>query len=56
MDKSRDNYIAEIARLENAILKTQSKHLQADYRKAVSRMRKELRTYDRFKRKACLGI
>lgn len=45
----RDEYAAEIARLEVAIVKTKSEKLRTDYRKAVRRMRKELREYDRFR-------
>lgn len=45
----RDEYAAEIERLEAAIVKTKSEKLRTDYRKAVRRMRKELRDYDRYR-------
>lgn len=49
MDRIRDNYVAEIQRLEGAIRETRSGYLRRDYSKAVRRMRKELRDYDRFR-------
>ena len=52
----RNEYEAEIARMEDAIRKTKSGHLRADYRKAVGRMRRELKAYDRFKREAGAGV
>ena len=48
----RSEYEAEIARLEIAIAKTKSEKLRTDYRKAVRRMRKEMRDYDNFRRAA----
>ena len=53
MDK-RDEHIAQILRMEDAIRRTNSEHLRRDYRKAVRRMMKELKDYDRFKRTAGL--
>lgn len=47
MDKMREQFVAEIARLEVAIVKTKSEKLRTDYRKAVRRLRKELVQYDR---------
>ena len=56
MDNSRCAYISKIATLEEAIRKTKSDYLRKDYRKAVSRMRRELKAYDRFKREAGAGV
>ena len=53
MDK-RDDHIAQILWMEDAIKRTSSEHLRRDYRKAVRRMKKELRDYDRFKHTAGL--
>ena len=49
MDKTREQYAAEIRRLEDATRRTSSERLRADYGKAVRRMRKELRDYDKFR-------
>lgn len=46
MDKAREQYAAEIRRLEDAIRRTRSDHLRSDYGKAIRRMKKELRAYD----------
>ena len=57
MDKIRDEYVAEILRLEGAIRKARSDYLRRDYGKAVRRMRKELRDYDRYRNgKAGAGV
>ena len=45
----RNEIEAEIERLEAAIAKSRSEKLRTDYRKAVRRLRKELREYDRFR-------
>lgn len=56
-DKIRDEYVAEIQRLEGAIRETRSDCLKRDYGKAVRRMRKELRDYDRYRSgKAGAGV
>lgn len=49
MDKMREKHIAEMNRLRGAIAKTDSGFLKADYKKALKRMEKELKEYDRFK-------
>lgn len=46
----RKKHIQEMKRLEDAISKTDSKYLKADYEKALKRMQRELREYDRYKR------
>lgn len=51
MDKQRELFIQEINRLESAIGTTRSPYLKRDYSKAIKTMRKELRDYDRFKKK-----
>ena len=45
----RNEIEAEIERLEVAIVKTKSEKLRTDYRKAVRRMKKELRDYDKYR-------
>lgn len=50
MDKQREKFIAEIKRLEDAVQKTKSKYLKADYGKRIRRMKKELREYDAYKK------
>lgn len=49
MDKIRKKHIAEMERLKTAIEKTDSEYLKRDYEKALKRMQKELREYDRYK-------
>lgn len=49
IDKQRAAVVAEIERMEDAIRRTKSKYLVADYTRAVKRLKKELRDYDRFK-------
>ena len=49
MDKMRKNRVAEIERLKAAIAKTNSEYLKRDYGKALKRMQRELRDYDRYK-------
>lgn len=51
MDKQREKFIAEIKRLEDAVQKTKSKYLKADYGKRIRRMKRELREYDAYKKK-----
>lgn len=48
-DRQRELFQAEINRLEEAKRRSTSKHLKADYGKALRRMRAELREYDRYK-------
>ena len=50
IDKQRAVVVAEIERMENAMRRTQSKYLVADYNKAVKRLRRELADYDSFRR------
>lgn len=45
---SRDKFILEIKYYEDAINKTDSKYLKRDYQKKISKMRAELREYDRY--------
>ena len=49
MDKMRKNRVAEIERLKAEIAKTNSEYLKRDYGKALKRMQRELRDYDRYK-------
>lgn len=49
MDKMREKHVAEIERLKTAIAKTKSIYLKRDYEKALKRMQKELKEYDRYK-------
>ena len=44
--EKREQYAAEIRRLEDAIRRARSDRLRGDYGKAVRRMKKELRAYD----------
>lgn len=50
MDKARETFVYEIDRLKVACEKTKSDYLRRDYGKAIRRMERELRDYDRFKR------
>lgn len=50
MDKMRDQFVAEIERLQDACKRTRSKHLIADYQKAIRRMKMELREYDNYRK------
>ena len=49
MDIMRNKHIAEMQRLKTAIDKTKSEYLKRDYKKALKRMQRELRDYDRYK-------
>ena len=49
MDIMRNKHIAEMQRLKTAIDKTNSEYLKRDYKKALKRMQRELRDYDRYK-------
>ena len=49
MDKQRDLFVREIARMQDACRKTKSIHLLNDYGKSIKRMKKELAEYDKFK-------
>ena len=49
MDIMRKKHIDEMNRLKEAIEKTNSKHLKADYSNALKRMQNELKEYDRYK-------
>ena len=50
MDKMREKHVAEMERLKTAMEKTDSEYLKRDYGKALKRMERELREYDRDKR------
>lgn len=49
MDKMREKHVAEMERLKIAIAKTKSEYLKRDYSKALKRMERELKEYDRYK-------
>ena len=49
MDKMREKHVQEMERLKAAIQKTKSPNLRRDYTKALNRMKRELKDYDRFK-------
>ena len=49
MDIMRNKHIAEMQRLKTAIDKTNSEYLKRDYKKALKRMQRELKEYDRYK-------
>lgn len=49
MDKMRQKHIDEMECLKDAISKSESEYLKRDYTKALKRMEKELKEYDRFK-------
>lgn len=49
MTKAEEAHIAEMNRLREAIKKTNSEYLKADYSKALKRMKRELREYRRFR-------
>ena len=53
MDKAEKEHIAEMNRIRVAMVKTKSKHLVADYSKALKRMSKELAEYRRYKNAGC---
>lgn len=50
MDKQRELFVNEIKRMEEAIKITKSEKLKTDYSKAITRMKKELKCYDRFRK------
>ena len=50
MDKMREKHVAEMERLKTAMEKTDSEYLKRDYSKALKRMERELKEYDRYKR------
>lgn len=45
----RDEYVAEIKRLEDASRQTTSKYLKSDYGKRLKKMKKELALYDLYR-------
>lgn len=47
MPNARERQMQEIERLKAAILVTNSVYLKNDYKKAVKRMERELKEYDR---------
>ena len=49
MDKMREKHVAEMKRLKTAIAKAKSEYLKRDYSKALKRMERELKEYDRYK-------
>lgn len=48
MDAQREKHLAEMDRLRDAIARTDSEYLRRDYLKALKRMERDLRDYDRF--------
>lgn len=51
MDKQREKHIKEMQRLKEALIKTKSEYLKRDYTKALKRMEKDLKEYDKYKTK-----
>lgn len=49
IDKQRAVVVAEIERIEDAMRRTNSKYLVADYKKSMKRLRRELADYDKFR-------
>lgn len=49
MANAEKEYVAEMNRLREAIKKTNSEYLEADYSKALKRMKRELKEYRRFR-------
>lgn len=49
MDKQREKFVAELNRLKEAVNITKSAYQKKDYQKAIKRMTKELKEYDRFR-------
>lgn len=49
MTNAEKEYVAEMNRLREAIKKTNSEYLKADYSKALKRMKRELKEYHRFR-------
>lgn len=49
MDKQREQHIAEMKQLEEAMRKTTSPKLKRDYRKAWYRKQKQLFAYDQYR-------
>lgn len=49
MDKQREKFVAELNRLKEAVNITKSAYLKKDYQKAIKRMTKELKEYDRYR-------
>ena len=52
MDKQRERFVQEIARMHLAMKNTKSERLKRDYRVALKRMNAELADYDAFRRQA----
>ena len=52
---ARKKLTSEIARLSQAIAKTDSVYIKNDYRKAIRRKIRELKTYDKYQREAING-
>lgn len=55
MSNVREKHIAEMNRLREAIGRTESECLKRDYTKALRRMEKDLRDYDRFRNQGKSG-
>ena len=52
MDEQRRKHVEKIARMADAVMRTKSPKLKADYLKAIRRMERELAEYDRNKRRS----
>ena len=48
MANPREQHIAEMNRLADALYRTKSPYLKRDYAKALNRMEKELKEYDMY--------
>ena len=48
MANPREQHIAEMNRLADALYRTESPYLKRDYAKALNRMEKELKEYDMY--------
>lgn len=53
MVNSRETYIEKINWYKSAIANTNSRYLKRDYQKAIKRMRRELKEYDRLYGNRC---
>lgn len=49
MDPAREKFVADMEVLRDAISRTRSPYLRKDYEKALRRMERDLKEYDRFK-------
>ena len=52
-DPQREKFLSEIERYKVAIKQTESPYLKRDYKKAIARMLRELKAYDRYHKYGC---